>query len=613
VVRFIREIIMSMTDKECDRSTGASAGEINFRNDGIYVVDGDGIPTPIASPILVTAFATCNPNTPRETAFTVIKFVNRRDRWKKEIVPASVLTAQPSEFIKLLSDRGYLWPPRKDIRIRIIAALSIIRPDRDIRVTPVPGWCGKSFVLPDESYSSMGPDRHSLLIVRHATVRLGRYRRSGTLKHWKQHVASKCVHSTRAQLAMATNFTAPNLRILGLSSFGFNFSGITSGGKTLLLRIAASGSGLNSGAGPTTWDGTPAAFEQRAMGHRDGIMPLDDISHLDGDAQKISKLVTFRLAGNRSKEKAGQYVVAQDLVEEEYRVIPLSTSEIPLWEHLDGHGPRRIRGEEVRMMNIRACVSDMDDIFDGEHAREKVGSTVEERRRFVEDQERFTLENQGEAVRAYLDKRVGDKRAKATLRRYMAKYIAKAPLPDQQRWLGRIQRLFAAIYASACQAIDYGVLPWRKKTTLSAIRACMCDAMKQLIANSFAQGRVSLQSDQSLLAEFKRRLDDAAFVRLERNMREKKSFVARLKAADGIIRRIKAGKFECLLFGQTMKARYPDAAARKRLTKLLRSRRILKRGRRSDTNTRQVSIAELGRIACYGLVQKRLKASIGDV
>jgi len=600
---------MSRTNKTCDPAV--SSGDIKFRKDGIYILGGDGSLTRIAAPILVSAFATSNPNTPRECAFTVIEFVNRRDKWKKEIVPASVLTAQSEQFIKLLSDHGYVWPPNKGTRTRIIAALSIVKPDRDIRVTSVPGWCGKSFVLPDESYRPSGPDRNGLLIVRHPTVRLGSFRRSGTLDDWKKHIASKCIHSTRARLAMATTFAAPNLRGLGLNSFGVNFSGTTSGGKTLCLRVAASGAGLNSGKGPATWDGTPTSFEQRAMGHRDGIMPLDDISHLEGDTKKVSKLVTFRLAGNQTKERAGQYVVAHNLVEEDFRVIPLSTSEDPLWEQLDRYGPRRIRGEEVRMVDVPACVSDMQDIFDGEHAHAKVGETVVQRRRFVEDQERLARKYQGEALRAYLAKRVCDKTAKATLKQYMKEYTDHAPLPGQQRWLGRIQRLFAAVYAGAAQAIDYGVLPWGKKGTLTAIRACMADAMEQLIASSADDGKHgqgSERADQSMLAEFKRRLDGATFVRLERNRRKKKVLAMRLTTADGVIRPTKPHKCEYLLFAGTMKAWYPDASARQRLTKLLRSHRILKRGRRADTNTRQVLIAELGtKVPCYGLVRKRLK------
>ena len=268
------------------------------------------------------------------------------------------------------------------------------------------------------------------------------------------------------------------------------------------------------------------------------------------------------------------------------------------------------------MIDVPACVSDMQDIFDGEHAHVSIGETVEQRCRFVEDQERLTRKYQGEALRAYLAKRACDKTAKATLKRYMKEYTDRAPLPGQQRWLGRIQRLFAAVYAGAAQAIDYGVLPWGKIATLTAIRACMADAMEQLIANSAddrESGRGSMQSDQPRLAEFKRRMDGATFVRLERN-RRRKVLATRLTTADGIIRPTTPRKCEYLLFARTLETWYPDVSARQQLTKLLRSHRILKGGRRADTNTRQVLIAELGtKVPCYGLVRKRLKGSVGNV
>jgi hypothetical protein len=98
--------------------------------------------------------------------------------------------------------------------------------------------------------------------------------------------------------------------------------------------------------------------------------------------------------------------------------------------------------------------------------------------------------------------------------------------------------LFAAVYAGAAQAIDYGVLPWGKKATLSAIRTCMIDAMEKLITSS-ADGREndrgSMQSERSMLADFKRRLDGATFARLERDRRKKKVLATRLTTADGVI------------------------------------------------------------------------------
>jgi hypothetical protein len=579
---------MSKFNRRSNYSATVKGGRLRFRKDGIYVVDKNNMRTRIADPILVTAFATSYPGMGPEQAFTQIRFLNRRAKWKTEIVPSSMLTAQAHEFISLLSRLGYLWPPNRKLWPQIISALSNVRPRRSIWVTQVPGEHGKFFVLPGESYGPNGPDRKKLQIAYNPTVRMGEFRRSGKLGEWKKFVAKNCVHSTRARLAVAANFAAPNLRILGLSSFGFNFSDMTSGGKTLLLRLAASTSGLNRDGDPATWDGTPAGFEQRVQGHRGSIFPLDDISYLEDDPAKIAKLITFRLAGNRAKEKAGQYVMAQNLVEVDSCVIALSTSEDSLWGHLDKAGRRRIRGEEVRMINVRAGASDMADIFDGPKASKAVGKTVEQRRDFVVELERRARKYQGEAFRAYLTKRAQDNGAEATLQSYMAEYIAAAPLPSQQRWLGRIQRLFAVVYAGAAQAIDYEILPWSKKSTLSAIKKCMDDAMDQLIA---AAGEASVldahsnQSDQSLIAEFERRVGNATFVRLKPNRQKNGRSRKRLEKADGIVRPTKSSKVERLLFARAFEAWFPEAAVRNRLAKLLRARRTPAEGD-DDCNAR---------------------------
>ena len=149
---------------------------------------------------------------------------------------------------------------------------------------------------------------------------------------------------------------------------------------------------------PQPGTGRSAGFEQRALGHRDSIVLFDDMSHLP--QPELAKLVTFRLASNRPKTKAGQYVLANNIVDLDWRVITLSTSEDPIWQQMIKPGRGRVRGEEVRMINVRACVSDKGDIFDGPNADARVGSTLEERLEFVEKQEKLTQDYQGEAFRS---------------------------------------------------------------------------------------------------------------------------------------------------------------------------------------------------------------------
>jgi hypothetical protein len=409
-------------------------------------------------------------------------------------------------------------------------------------------------------------------------------------------------------LAVAAVFAAPNLRALNIDSFGFNFSGMTSGGKTLLGRLAASAAGLNSSGGPTNWDGSAAGFEQRFLGHRDSIVLFDDLSNLS--QPELAKLVTFRLASNRPKTKAGQYILANQIVDVDWRAITLSTSEDPIWQQMIRSGRRRVRGEEVRMINVRACISDKGDIFDGQNADARVGRTLEKRLQFVEQQEQFTLDYQGEALRTYAAKRFGDKRAEATLNNYMEEFVEATVLPEQHRWLGRIRKYFAVVYASAAQAIDFDVLPWSKKATLRAIATCMTDAMEQFAANfsdSQNGGGGQSKSDDTLLAEFKRQVEDAEFVRIERNTRKQYPTPKRLKKADGFIHPLRSGRVRYLLCSETLEKWFPEVTTRKHLSAVLRSRGILEPGRRADTSTRQIHIAPLKkRVSCYALLRNRI-------
>jgi hypothetical protein len=120
-----------------------AASAVQFTSDGAYLVEKGGIRSRIADPIQVAAFGTSEPGTVRELAYTAVRFVDREGKRKKEIVPSSMLVSQPGEFVALLAGRGYLWPPSQELRHKIVGELSIIKPTRRIRVTPVPGWHGQ--------------------------------------------------------------------------------------------------------------------------------------------------------------------------------------------------------------------------------------------------------------------------------------------------------------------------------------------------------------------------------------------------------------------------------------------------------------------------------------
>ena len=589
----------------------APLADIQFRRDGIYI-RRRGREHQIGNPILLTAFATNDDDARGQQAFVVIEFRTRRAQWRKEIIPSSMLTGNNRDFVARLSGLGYLWPSDRRTWSGIIAALSVAKPNHHIRLVDVPGRHGNSYVLADETYTPSGPNRRDFLLNPNPTFKLGSFRRSGTVKQW-QKIAKLCCHSSRARLLMAASFAAPNLRSLKIPSFGINLSGESTTGKSALIVMACSVSGLNSNEGPDTWDGTAPSYEQRALGHRDAIMPIDDLSHVVGDPAQAAKLLTFRLSSNRPRSKAGQYVFANNLVDREYRVIAVSTSEDPIWQHLDKQPRRggRVRGEQVRMINVRASVSELGDVFDGPKADRRIGKTTEERARKIEKYCELAVKYQGEPYRAYLTKLMSDNKAEQALRRYMDHYFSAAPVPEQFRWLRRIARYFAALYASAALAIDYGILPWNKDATLADIRKCMQDAIEQLIASFESEPhREALRDEdaESELEQFSELVDGARFVPLDRCTRMETSLIDQIKKADGIIRRNKSGTARRLLFSKTMNRWYPDPSRRKRLTKLLRAHQIFGKGRRADTSTNETFVTELGgKISCYVISRKRLR------
>jgi putative DNA primase/helicase len=577
--------------------------KIVLKADGVYRVDEADVEELIAEPIEVTAFGTAKMKGDKIQAYTEVRFKDRKGAWKKELLPSSMLSAQQAQFIARLAEQGYMWPAEQSAIRRIVGELSISKPNKHINIVWVPGWhngAGKTFVLPKRNYTAVKGDRKAFRLVGRHTVELAPYIVRGTLEEWQDKIATAGKLSSRARTAIAAGFTAPNLRPLRMDSFGLNFSGESSSGKSLLSYLLASVAGLNADGGPPNWGGTPAGFEQRALGYRDCAMPLDDLSHVhghEGQVAQMVKLVTFLLAGNRPKTRAGQYANANQLVDEDWRVVTISTSEDAFWKDQSGG----IRGEAVPMINIRACVSEAGDIFDSQHATENVGQSLDKRIAFVEQQKALCLELQGTAFRAYLRRRVRDNAAEKALKDYTAEFSAAARLPGNARALGRIRQNFAVIYASAAQAIDYGILPWQKKATLRDIKACFDDAVAQLSATRSPVTASAKPTEDALVREFKAKLSTAKFI-------DRKSASAKqLNAAAGIKRTSEQGKVEYLLFASTMKEWFPDVTTRKRVTAALAARGLLKTGRRKDTRTVQTKLAALKRkVACFAIKRSKV-------
>jgi hypothetical protein len=268
-----------------------------------------------------------------------------------------------------------------------------------------------------------------------------------------------------------------------MDSFAINLFGITSIGKTSLLCGAASIPGLNSEkTGLPKWADSETGIEQLAIGHRDGLLPLDESGDRSGNmpVHEKAQRLAFLFSRNRAKTLDKNYQKTINLTVRDFRVIVLSTSESALNTIAETAGQRRIGGEEVRFIDVPASEPGSVGVFD----RVKIPSDREpgEFGRVLADNLRRDAEiNQGFAMDAFLKKFMRDPEAAlARIKHHMGEFTTKVSLtlatgPDQ-----RICANFSLMYAGAALAIEYGILPWKMKETRTAIENCMAGAFATL-------------------------------------------------------------------------------------------------------------------------------------
>lgn len=339
---------------------------LSFRKAGIFVRYLNGKEERIGDPIDVVALGK---GLQDGISYTVLVLRDRDHQWRRAVVRSSLLTARTNDFKEQLSDvYNYRLPNRKYVSL-VIDELAAKNPERRIQITAVPGWLGSSrFAHPRKMIKPMG-DNWDCYFADNPNGLLGEFLCKGTLEQWKKEIASYCRLSSRLRLAVGVPFAALIIPRLKFDTFGLHFVGPTSSGKTLCLRVAGSVPGFNSEAGVTSWDGTPAGLEQLALGRRHNVLLLDETGVIEGDERKTAdflRLSAYRLAKNRQRHRAGGYA-RRYTVDSDLRNIILSTGEVTL------HAGRSLSGQDVRLIQIPACVSDYNDIYDAEMRRGSSG------------------------------------------------------------------------------------------------------------------------------------------------------------------------------------------------------------------------------------------------
>jgi hypothetical protein len=340
-----------------------------------------------------------------------------------------------------------------------------------------PGWYDDTILTSHRQYGKgrrfvLDPDSGA----RVARITFGQ----GSLEDWQNTVAKTARKSSRLRLTIGATFAALLLRPLNMDSFALNLFGTSSTGKTGGgLYAAGSVAGLFSRNGLPGWSDSISALEQLAVGHRDYVLPLDETGGNESGPIPIEKKaedLAFMFGRNRGRALDKSHERKVNLSVKEFRVIALSTSETALKAIAERAAKSRIRGEEVRFIDVPSAEQDSPDIFDdlklqsGED-RTKAGEKL------VNALRRDSILNQGFAMDAFLKRLALNPIAAVKKAKFhIGKFEAEISLPLLTGADRRIAANFAVIYAGAALAIEFDVLPWKKKPTLAAIAKCMAAA-----------------------------------------------------------------------------------------------------------------------------------------
>ncbi|TFW56901.1 DUF927 domain-containing protein [Bradyrhizobium sp. MOS001] len=510
-----------------------SHDRIERSKSGVFLVSANGRRR-IAAPIRFKAIGH-RLSGGKKIAMAEIAFVTRKSAKVSEFFDMSATTPRNrNRIIDTLADSDYRWPTESKLPERLIEHVLAREPDRTFTMVGAPGWYEDAILTSRRQFGKgsrfiLDPNAGANV----ARMALGK----GSLEDWQATVARTARKSSRLRLMIGAAFAALLLRRLNMDSFALNLFGTTSTGKTSALYAAGSVAGLFGDNGLPGWADSIPGLEQLAVGHRDGILPLDDTADEGGSTlpiQKKAKLFAFMFARNRGRNLDKSYEKKTNLSVKEFRVIALSTSEFALKAIAESAATSRIGGEEVRFIDVPAVEPGAAGIFDCLQLAADENPT-EVRQRLVNELRLHAVENQGFAMDRYMRRvtknpEAAVKRAKFHIAYFEAEVSSKlATGPDR-----RIAANFAVIYAGAALAIEYGILPWKKRETRAAIEKCMVGALATIRRSpTVVSNPGTISNIEGVARELDADLQRLTLVSLRKGERCSKEEAMRRESADG--------------------------------------------------------------------------------
>jgi putative DNA primase/helicase len=386
----------------------------------------------------------------------------RAHRWA---MPRKLLHAAGNDIAAELEHAGLSVGTGKVPHDLLKRLLSQIKTPNRKRCVLQTGWhqtdTGIVYVLPfGETYGPGGAD--VILQSNHVAVPEVTLPR-GTLDEWRQNIARLAVGNHRLGLYIAAAFAAPLLDVTSEQTGGLHVYGKSQSGKTTLLQSAASVWGRGDTKGQIrTWRATSNGMESVAAETCDALLPLDEIGMVD---PREAGEIVYSLANESGKARAARDGSARP--RRTWRLIFLSTGEVPLDVKMGERGATPMAGQEVRLANLPADAGAGLGVFQQLHgfaSGDALSAHLRQAARTC----------YGTAARAFIEKLTQSRQENpdglaALIQKVQQIFIRRARLPDDaDGQVVSVARRFSLIAAAGELARIFGVLNWPKEEAMNA-------------------------------------------------------------------------------------------------------------------------------------------------
>lgn len=393
-------------------------------------------------------------------------FNTHTKQWQNLLLAASDIDNKRA-LRRILLDAGVSLALKNDEWKRIYAELCKT-PEANFIFCDKPGYISVSGVL---CYITSG----ALVIGKHkgypplpasdSKAFIGDESSQGILDDWQKNVAIPALHSECMVLALCCSFAGYCIYFTNIKSGGFHLYGQSSSGKSTTLLVAASVRG--NAESVSSWNQTEAGYEENAEAHNHGLLILDELKLLDKNPEEAARKamdICYKLGDGKGKK----YSVGYQKSRASWHLVMLSAGERSLGQHAVDGGLERMKGEEVRVVDIPVDDDQKYGVVDSLPEGVNTGEFIE----FIQNQCSQHYGTAGpEFVRRLL--KVNENKIRTELSRLIDKFLTRHGMGDCNDGVQRrIALRFALAYASGVIAVNLKILPYTKMDIMKAVSSC---------------------------------------------------------------------------------------------------------------------------------------------